>query len=357
MTPGRASAAAPSAAVADAALALHDPGLTSDEVRAALERLVVDAGLARDAVFVPAGPRRSETTALADRPGADLVVEVRHGAAFTSEGGELRGTLHCWGTRTKDARLVESLAAHAGVALAVIAVRQVAELTHETLFPPIPAVANTAIDCRFRTAWRDAGVGGDFYDVFPLPTDCVLIVVGDVVGKGVKAARHVARITYTLRALALEGLALETIIERLDEHVTYQDPGIMATLWLGLYEPSSGELRFASLGHPPALLLRGRDAEAVRLELYGLPLGMRDLSPERPECRSRLLEPRDLLVVYTDGVVEGSGDFLAGQEALLQAVAARRDDPLADLADAALNELLADSGHPDDAIMLLLRRR
>src|SRR5690606_1420838 len=142
--------------------------------------------------------------------------------------------------------------------------------------------------------------------------------------------------------LALQRLPIDELLARVDEHVVWQDPEIMATLWCGIYEPDSGELSFASLGHPPALLLRST-GEPIRLELEGLPLGMRDLSPKPPEIRSRQLDSRDLLVLYTDGVVEASRDYLAGQDALLRAVEAHRDDPLEELLNAALSELLGPS--------------
>jgi phosphoserine phosphatase RsbU/P len=133
----------------------------------------------------------------------------------------------------------------------------------------------------------------------------VLVTVGDVVGKGVEAAVRTSRITQTLRALALRELPLDQLLALADEQVVWQDPEIMATLWCGMYEPDTGELAFASLGHPPALLLRS-SGDPIRLELEGLPLGMRDLSPDPPEVCTRRLDARDLLVLYTDGVVEAS---------------------------------------------------
>jgi phosphoserine phosphatase RsbU/P len=188
-----------------------------------------------------------------------------------------------------------------------------------------------------------------------LPDGRVLIAVGDVMGKGVDAALHTSRITHTMRSLAMGGLELDLLLERLDEQITWQDPDLMATVWCGLYEPDSGELHFASLGHPPALLLRA-DGNPIRLELEGLPLGLRDLTDRPPEIRARRLAPRDLLVLYTDGVVEASKDYLAGQEALLAAVAFRRDEPVGEILNGALEELLANAGHSDDAAMLILRR-
>lgn len=353
-------------AIDEAALALHDPTLTPGAILELLVQLVADLGLATDvALLLPAEQPRPPD------PGV-LRTEVREPARASGNGDAPRrrliALLECRPRSADMVRALEVLSAHAGVAVTHAermreiarreeSVRRIAERLQDALLPPLPELPNTGIEVRYRAASREARVGGDFYDVFPLPNDCVLIVVGDVVGKGVEAASRTSRITQTLRALALQGMALEEMLERCDAQITFQDPEIMATIWCGLYQPSSGELVFASLGHPPALLLRGTSPEAVRLELEGLPLGMRDLTTDPPDCRNRRLESRDLLVLYTDGVVESSRDFLAGQQSLLDAIEKRRNEPLSTILDVALDELLASGGHADDAVMLLLRRR
>lgn len=340
-----------------AALSLHQPGLSFGEVTDLLERLVVELELAPEARFMTATMLREAGAPAPD----EVLAEVRR------PDGALIGALRLRPVSQLAAHRARLLATHAGIALTTItqlraierrerAVRRIAERLQDSLLPPVPEVSHTSITVSYRAAAREAKVGGDFYDVFPMPDGRVLLAVGDVVGKGVEAAARTTRITQTLRALALQRLPIDELLARVDEHVVWQDPEIMATLWCGIYEPDSGELSFASLGHPPALLLRST-GEPIRLELEGLPLGMRDLSPKPPEIRSRQLDSRDLLVLYTDGVVEASRDYLAGQDALLRAVEAHRDDPLEELLNAALSELLGPSNLSDDAVMLLLRRR
>jgi serine phosphatase RsbU (regulator of sigma subunit) len=346
--------------VEEAALSLHAADLTFSEVISRLEGLVIDLGLARDAVFVRSSALR-HGAGTSRSPDGGLQAEVRR------PDGVLVGVLECTPVTEQAAHHTVVLASHAGVALGSIAelraierreaaVRRIAERLQDSLLPNVPDITGLNIAVDYRPAARDAKVGGDFYDLFPLPDGRVMVVVGDVVGKGVEAAVHTTTITQTLRALALQQLPLDVLLARADEQVVYQDPELMATLWCGLYEPSTGELAFASLGHPPALLLRST-GEPIRLELEGLPLGLRDLSPEPPEIRTRQLDSRDLLVLYTDGVVEASRDFLAGQEELLRAIVRRRDDPLDEMLGGALDELLTDANHSDDAVMLLLRRR
>lgn len=349
--------------VGEAALALHEVQLSAEEITRLLERLVLDLELSDRATFVPAG-----TSAGAAPPsGADdlVAVEVDRPRAGASE-ASIEGRLWCRPHHPEAHRAVEMLAAHAGAALAVTArredterrehgMRRVAERLQDAMLPRLPELEHTRLTVEYRAAGRETRVGGDFYDVFPLPWGSALVVLGDVMGKGIEAASRTLLVTQTFRALALQGFALEEILERADEQVRYQDPEFMATVWCGLYQPATGEMRFASLGHPPALLLRAQ-AEATRLELEGLPLGLRDLAHEAPETRSRKLEPRDLLVLHTDGVVEGSGDFQGGQQALMDAIGRRREDPLQSIVTATLDELLAGGGHADDAALLLLRR-
>jgi phosphoserine phosphatase RsbU/P len=338
-----------------AALALHQPGLAPEMVVRLLEKSAVELGLCASATFSP------DHYAGDPPPSGCVDVDV------VSPTGEVLGVLRCVGAKALIRRQVGLLASHAGVALAAVertselarreeSMRRVAERLQDALLPRLPELPQTMLAVRYRAAAREARVGGDFYDVFQLPDGRVLIAVGDVVGKGVEAAGRTSRITQTLRALALQGRPLDEVLRNADAQVTYQDPEIMATVWCGLYEPASGELEFASLGHPPALLLRA-EGDPIRLELEGLPLGLRELAVTPPETRNRKLDRRDLLVLYTDGVVEASGDLLAGLEALVGAIQVRRGEPLNVIVDEVLEDLLTGAGYLDDAVLLLLRRR
>lgn len=350
-------------AAAEAALGLHEPQFSAEDIRQLLIQLVNELDLADSVTFVP------DTSVAAGQEPDDhglVGIEVTRSLPTSKEGGGLEGVLWCR-PRSPDARAgVEVLAAHAGAALAMVArredverrehgMRRVAERLQDAMLPELPDVAHTRLTVEYRAAGRETRVGGDFYDVFPLPWGSVLVVVGDVQGKGIEAASRTLLVTQTFRALALQGASLEELLERADDQVRYQDPEFMATVWCGLYQPATGEMRFASLGHPPALLLRAQ-TEPTRLELEGLPLGLRDLADEPPETRSRRLAPRDLLVLYTDGVVEASGDLVSGQEHLMEVIGRHREEPLQSLVASTLDELLAEGGHTDDAAMLLLRR-
>ena len=347
--------------VDEAALALHQPSLSAEQVTALLVELIGELGLGENPVYLPA--KRGMPA-----PEDGVAAAPVHQGQSTAGRPVLAGVLFYRPADGVVTRQVEALAAHASLALAAVAdreemarredsVRRISEKLQDSLLPPLPELEKTRLSVEYRAAGRDNRVGGDFYDVFAMPDGRVLIVVGDVMGKGVEAASRTSRITQTLRALAMQGLELDELLARVDEQVSFQDPDIMATLWCGLYVPATGELDFASLGHPPALLLRDTNLEPIHLSVTGLPLGLRDLSEDPPECRDRRLAPRDLLVLYTDGVIESSGDVIAGLEALHRTVRARRAEPLDRLVRRALNELLDEGGHTDDAVMLLLRRQ
>jgi len=342
-----------------------------------LERLVRATGLADDVAYTSATSSTSSTSRASSMDAGEAAPSrpSHRGAGVTTTevalvpvrrtDGYPQGLLRCR-PRPGTLSTIEDLATLAGAAmgeaaraeeLAVreAALRRVAERLQDSLLPVLPALPSTLLEVVYRAAARDARVGGDFYDAFALPDGNVLLVVGDVMGKGVEAASRTSRITQTFRALAMQGLPLDRMLERVCEQVVFQDPEIMATMWAGLYEPLSGQLVFASCGHPPALLLRP-EGPAAWLNVEGLPLGMHDLLDEIPETRSRVLGSRDLLVLYTDGLIEASGDVIAGQEALLHAIESRRDSSLRDLVVEVSDELLHDAGHTDDAVLLVLRR-
>lgn len=346
--------------VDEAALALHQPHLSAAEVRSLLVKLVGELGLAKEPRYLPAD-------AGVPSPDNGLLSATVECAAPISLRTLVDGVLWYRPVHDDVARHVESLAAHAGLALTAVArrdemarreesVRRIAEKLQDALLPRLPVLESTLLAVEYRAAGQDTRVGGDFYDVFALPDGRVLIVVGDVMGKGVEAASRTSRITHTLRALALQGLELDALLARVDEQVTFQDPEVMATVWCGLYVPATGELDFASLGHPPALLVReGKDP--IHLTLEGLPLGLRDLTEDPPECRDRQLASRDLLVLYTDGVIEATRDILYGLQALGDAARAVAQYPAHFMARGIVERALAGAAHRDDSLALILRHR
>ncbi len=151
-------------------------------------------------------------------------------------------------------------------------------------------------------------VGGDFYDVIPLPDGRVLLALGDVAGKGSPAALLMALLLAMLRTLVDEGLEDAALMTRLNAQVAKHAPGSrFITLFIATLNPSTGELVYVNAGQNPPLLRR-RPARYERLHEGGIALGMFEHATYSPG--RTLLDTGDVLVMYSDGVTEaedGSG--------------------------------------------------
>ncbi|MGE5814756.1 MAG: PP2C family protein-serine/threonine phosphatase, partial [Acidobacteriota bacterium] len=146
-------------------------------------------------------------------------------------------------------------------------------------------------------------VGGDFYDILPLPDGRVAIAVGDVSGKGSPAALLMALLLAILRTLVDEGLEADELATRLNIQVSRHSPASrFITLFYGVYEPVSGKLTYVNAGHMPPLVRRAASGRSERLGATGVALGMFEESTYQSE--SVLLGPGDLLVLYSDGITE-----------------------------------------------------
>jgi serine phosphatase RsbU (regulator of sigma subunit) len=117
----------------------------------------------------------------------------------------------------------------------------------------LPEVAGLEFASRY-VAGGDGEVGGDWYDVFTLPSGAVCLVVGDVAGHGLAAAQSMSQMRAVLRSTALRGEDAADMLTRLDEHVRYFQPHTMATVLCAVLAPSTNVLRVSSAGHPPPIL-------------------------------------------------------------------------------------------------------
>ena len=145
-------------------------------------------------------------------------------------------------------------------------------------------------------------VGGDFYDILPRPDGRVIVALGDVAGKASPAALLMALFLAMLRALVDEHLSLPDLVKRLNVQVAkHAPPSRFITLFLGLFDPSTGDLEFVNAGQTPPLLLRA-GGTVERLSTGGIALAMFDASTYQ-SAHARL-EPGDALVMYSDGITE-----------------------------------------------------
>jgi PAS domain S-box-containing protein len=229
-----------------------------------------------------------------------------------------------------------------------------AEALQRSLLPErLPELMEAEHAARYVPGSDELKIGGDWYDVLPLPDGRVLAAIGDVVGHGVRAAASMGRIRNALAFCAIDGLAPGAILRRLNDTFTALGDGDMATVLVAVYEPGSATLRFASAGHPPPLVQRPGEPPEFLEGSRGAPLCAVD-GMQYPEIEVAV-PPGTVLVLYTDGLIERRGESLdAGLDRLAAAVS---DGPekLGELADHLLDRLLT-GGHPDDDVALLALR-
>jgi phosphoserine phosphatase RsbU/P len=146
-------------------------------------------------------------------------------------------------------------------------------------------------------------IGGDYYDAFLRTTDGpLLIAVADVAGKSVPAAMLMATFQASLRALASASGSLSELVGGLNRQVcANSQAGRFTTAFLAELNPANGDLSYLCAGHNPPILKRG-DGSVERLKSDNIPLGIE--LKEKYKTGFTRIEPRDLLVIYTDGVTE-----------------------------------------------------
>jgi serine phosphatase RsbU (regulator of sigma subunit)/anti-sigma regulatory factor (Ser/Thr protein kinase) len=236
--------------------------------------------------------------------------------------GELIGVLNL-GPRlseqdysSDDRKLLDDLAAHAAPALRVgqlvreqeaeAATRQrfeqeleVARLIQQNFLPKeLPDLSGWRIAAYYRPARE---VGGDFYDVIPLPDGRIAFVVGDVTDKGVPAALVMSATRSVLRASAPRLIEPGAVLERVNELLCPDMPAKMfVTCLYGVLDPATGHLRFANAGHDLPYVKTAGGVEELRAR--GMPLGL--MPGMAYEEKETVLQPGESVLLHSDGIVE-----------------------------------------------------
>lgn len=145
-------------------------------------------------------------------------------------------------------------------------------------------------------------VGGDYYDLLALPDGRVELVVGDVSGKGIPAALMVSTLHSALRLLLDQAGFGPSLLERLNRHILESSAANkFITLLIAELEPWTGLLRYLNAGHNPGFLVR-ENGRVEELSSGGVPLGL--LPNSRYQPRELLIEPGDIVCLYSDGITE-----------------------------------------------------
>ncbi|MDG4808404.1 SpoIIE family protein phosphatase [Micromonospora sp. WMMD1120] len=340
-------------ALADAAVAVNSARSTADVLQVAARHALSLAEAAR--VVVSASGARSEADGGGDTADAPSFV-----AELTGTTGETLGELRVWrpagdGAQADEAALTQ-LARLVGVRLENAQLyeaehRIATTLQHSLLPRSLPQLPGAVVASRYLPGTADVEVGGDWYDAITLDDDDLVLVIGDVVGKGVQAAAAMGQLRNALRAYLLEGYDPGESLTRLNRLVASTERRSFATVVCLLFNPRTGRLRYASAGHPSPLLIRGGDVAFLHARALGPPVGaMPDVTYEAVEGE---LAPGSRLLLYTDGLIEDRQLDIDSALAQLRADAATPSEHVADLIDAVVERV---DGRPrrDDVAVLAL---
>jgi phosphoserine phosphatase RsbU/P len=274
-------------------------------------------------------------------------------------GGVVIGVLHV-GTLSRraftsaDSDLLQLAADRAALAVQALNTQMdqaaAAALQHSLLPSALPAIGGLEMAARYVPG--SGHVGGDWYDVFVLPSGEVCAVIGDVAGTGLKAAVIMGRMRSALRAYALLTTDPAEVLDRLDQKMRHFEPQAMATVLYAVFTPALDQVNISCSGHlPPLLAVPGQPT--VPVEVFAdLLIGVPATAPRR--TKTMTVPAGGLICLYTDGLVE------------------RRDRPIDDgivRLSAALTATDPETGcalvmggmadyvsHDDDVALLLLRR-
>lgn len=305
----------------------------------------------------------------------DLGVAAWAGFPLRGPDGEVLGSFCVVDTRqrTWSERDVETLRTLAASASGEIALRAavaqereargradtLARTLQESLLPPeLPLVPGLELAARFRPAGGGVELVGDFYDVFEDGRGQWHVLVGDVCGKGVEAAKLAALARYTVGATALGDAAPSTALRRLNEAVLRRHGvgGPFVTAVHGRLGPREGgvDVIVCAAGHPPPLVRRA-GGTVERLEAPGTLIGVLE-TLELQDVEARL-GPGDALVLYTDGVTEArTREGRLGEDGLA-ALLGDADGDSAEALAAAIDQgaAVGSATQRDDAAVLVVR--
>jgi PAS domain S-box-containing protein len=240
---------------------------------------------------------------------------------------------------------------------------EMAEALQASLLPPTsPAVPGLDVAVRYRAAGGEGQIGGDFFDVFPLPDGEWAILIGDVSGRGPRAAALTALARYTLRAAAMGAASPSAVLTILNDVVrreletAYQgDERFLTVAYLTITPSGSGFQLTAACGGHPQPLARRADGTVESVPCQGDLIGSFDVHESQDETIE--LHGEDLLVLFTDGVIEARGDAGEFGDQRLRDLLAGVGGSASEVADAietAVVEHLA--GHPQDDLAIVVVR-
>jgi serine phosphatase RsbU (regulator of sigma subunit) len=231
-------------------------------------------------------------------------------------------------------------------------------------YPTLPGWELAAI-------WRSARqVGGDFYDFIPLRSttnragetqDHAGLVIADVADKGVPAALFMALSRTLMRTMAISGHEPQVTVARANNLIISDaSTDLFVTLFYAVLHSARGEIEFVNAGHMPPIVLRSADGSSEELRTEGMALGV--LPDIEFEQRTTTLHHGDVLLLYTDGVIEASnaGGDMFGKKRLLEVAGRHRFEPAQELVqviDEVIAGFVGDAAQFDDFTLVVAKRQ
>ena len=228
----------------------------------------------------------------------------------------------------------------------------IAETLQRSLLPErLPQIDGLGLVPRYLPAGHGAAIGGDWYDALERPDGRVALIVGDVVGHGLRAAATMGQLRNAFRAYGLIESSPAEVMARVNRLVTSGEDAMATVLYLVL-DRETGDVTFSAAGHPPPLLL-APDGPRFLEGGRSMPIGAADPAVFR-EAKG-VVPPGSTLLLYTDGLVERRGVPLEDSLDKLAEVAGEADDNLERLCDRVLAAVLPELEPSDDVALLAVR--
>ncbi|MFY0511374.1 ATP-binding SpoIIE family protein phosphatase [Streptomyces anulatus] len=290
----------------------------------------------------------------------------RHPVAFSPDERAVLSTV---------ARMLAQALARAGVAETE---RELSLGLQRSMMPTLgPEIPGMTVAARYVPTGGGLQVGGDWYDMIPLPNGRIALVIGDVQGHDVRAAGLMGQLRIALRAYASEGHRPDAVLSRASRFLSgltdaYEsvegdaEPATprFATCLYAEVDPEAGTLDIARAGHPDPVVISADGIAVIRQTAGGLPLGI-ETDSDYPTTRV-VLEPGETIMLCTDGLIETGGHDMATGWTRLRPVLEEPTEDLEQLADALVQAVHGPTSHyttgpladrrEDDIAVLVLRR-
>ena len=227
--------------------------------------------------------------------------------------------------------------------------RTVAQTLQHSLLPEtLPETPELTVRARYIAGVAEIDIGGDWYDVIELDNGNILFVVGDVSGRGLRAATVMASLRYAIRAYAAQGDNPAAILTKLGDLISVGADGHFATVLCGVIDVAGHEVTLANAAHPQPLIIDGTTASFLTTTV-GVPIGVEHPGPYASVTVT--IPPAATLLAFTDGLVERRGEILDVGMSRLRDTASRAYPSVDQLLDD-LAENLASDGPSDDIAIL-----